>query len=169
LSGVDFSKLDIIAGLDLGFKDETALCVIAHDYEEGKFYFIDEYEESGQTTKYHAEQIQRLEDKYGLDYIYIDSAAAQTRYDFAINYDISTINAKKSVLDGIGFVSAMVETGRITIDKDCLNVIDTFDNYRWDPRENLLKERPLHDHYSHMADAIRYALYTHSGHMEILE
>ena len=32
----------------------------------------------------------------GHDYIYIDSAAQQTRFDFAQNYDISTINAKKS-------------------------------------------------------------------------
>ncbi|HIE78765.1 MAG TPA: terminase, partial [Candidatus Thioglobus sp.] len=167
LSSMDFSKLDIIAGLDLGFKDETALCVIAHDIEEDMFYFIDEYEENGQTTKYHAEQIQKMEEQYGLDYIYIDSAAAQTRYDFAINYDISTINAKKSVLDGIGFVSSVTENGKIIVDQNCKNVLETFDNYRWDPRENLLKERPLHDHYSHMADAIRYALYTHAGHMEI--
>ena len=31
----------------------------------------------------------------------IDSAAQQTRFDFAQNYDITTVNAKKSVLDGI--------------------------------------------------------------------
>lgn len=167
LSSRDFSKLDMVAGLDLGFKDETALCVIAHDPDENIFYFIDEYEENGQTTNYHAEQIQRMDDKYELDFIYIDSAAAQTRYDFAINYDISTINAKKAVLPGIGFVSALVETGKIVVDQNCKNVIETFDNYRWDPRENLLKERPLHDHFSHMADAIRYALYTHAGHMEL--
>ena len=169
LSSMDFSKLDIISGLDLGFKDETALCVIAHDYDDDVFYFIDEYEEGGQTTKYHAERIQEMDSKYGLDYIYIDSAAAQTRYDFAINYDISTTNAKKSVLDGIGFVSALVESGKVIVDQNCTNILQAFDNYRWDPRENLLKERPLHDHYSHMADAIRYGLYTHAGHMEILD
>ena len=48
-------------------------------------------------------------DKWDIDYIYIDSAAQQTRFDFAQNYDISTINAKKSVLDGIGHVAGIVD------------------------------------------------------------
>ena len=53
------------------------------------------------TTEQHAEEISRLIHKWDIDYIYIDSAAQQTRFDFAQNYDISTINAKKSLLDGI--------------------------------------------------------------------
>ena len=43
--------------------------------------------------------IRKLINKWNIDYIYIDSAAQQTRFDFAQNYDITTINAKKSVLD----------------------------------------------------------------------
>ena len=34
------------------------------------------------------------------------------------------------------------------------------DQYQWDPNPNLMKERPKHDGASHMADALRYALYT---------
>ena len=34
------------------------------------------------------------------------------------------------------------------------------DQYQWDPNPNLMKEKPKHDMASHMADALRYALYT---------
>ena len=47
------------------------------------------------TTEQHAGEIRKMIDKYNIDWIYIDSAAQQTRFDLAQNYDISTINAKK--------------------------------------------------------------------------
>ena len=99
--------MDVIAGLDVGYKDPTALCVVAFDWDREKFYVLDEYLDAERTTEQHAMQIRALIDKYNIDWIYIDSAAQQTRFDFAQNYDISTINAKKSVLDGIGEVSVL--------------------------------------------------------------
>ena len=110
LSNFDTSRMDVFAGLDVGYKDPTAFCVIAYDWDEEKFYLVDEYLDSERTTEQHAIEIQKLIDKWDIDYIYIDSAAAQTRFDFAQNYDISTINAKKSVLDGIGHVAGIVDT-----------------------------------------------------------
>ena len=71
------------------------------------YYLLDEYLNSERTTEQHAIEIQKLIQKWNIDYIYIDSAAQQTRFDFAQNYDITTINAKKSVLDGIGHVAAI--------------------------------------------------------------
>ena len=70
--------------------------------------------------------------------------------------------AKKSVLDGIGYVASLVDHDRIFVSNNCEETIEMFDGYRWDPKEGLLKERPLHDDYSHLADALRYAIYTHS-------
>jgi len=112
------------------------------------------------TTEQHAIQIQERIQKYGIDYIYIDSAAQQTRFDFAQNYDISTINAKKSVLDGIGHCSTIVDNDRLIIDQRCANTLSAVDQYQWDPNPNLMKEKPKHNMASHMSDALRYALYT---------
>ncbi|MFN9956428.1 MAG: terminase, partial [bacterium] len=95
-----------------------------------------------------------------VDYCFIDAAAAQTRYDFAQNYDITTENAKKSVIDGIGYVASLVDNDKLIVDQSCGEVLRSLDQYRWDPNPNLLKEKPLHDSSSHMADAIRYALYS---------
>ena len=97
--------MDVFAGLDVGYKDPTAFIVIAYDWDKEEYFVLDEYIDSEKTTEYHASEIQQLIEKWEIDYIYIDSAAQQTRYDFAQNYDISTINAKKSVLDGIAPVS----------------------------------------------------------------
>jgi hypothetical protein len=117
LSNLDTSEMDVFAGLDVGFKDPTAMCVIAYDWVSEKFYLVDEYLNAERTTEQHAIEIQKLIDRWDIDYIYIDSAAQQTRFDFAQNYDISTINAKKSVLDGISQVATIIDNDRLIIDQ----------------------------------------------------
>ena len=160
LSQLDTSRMDVFAGLDVGFKDPTALCVIAYDWENEKYYLVDEYLNNERTTEQHAEEIQKLIDRWDIDYIYIDSAAQQTRFDFAQNYDISTINAKKSVLDGIGHVSAIIDNDYLYVDQECKESLKCLDSYQWDPNPNLIKEKPKHNMASHMADGLRYALYS---------
>ena len=160
LSQLDTSKMDVFAGLDVGFKDPTAMCVIAYDWENERYYLVDEYLNNERTTEQHAEEIQKLIDRWDIDYIYIDSAAQQTRFDFAQNYDISTINAKKSVLDGIGHVSAIIDNDYLYVDQECKESLKCLDSYQWDPNPNLIKEKPKHNMASHMADGLRYALYS---------
>ena len=160
LSQLDTSKMDVFAGLDVGYKDPTALCVIAYDWDEDKYYIVDEYLNAERTTEQHAVEIQKLIDRWDIDYIYIDSAAQQTRFDLAQNYDISTINAKKSVLDGIGHVSAIVDNDNLFVDQECKESLKCLDSYQWDPNPNLIKEKPKHNMASHMGDGIRYALYS---------
>lgn len=158
LSEFDISGMDIIAGLDVGFKDPTALCVIAFDGH--KYYCIEEYYAAERTTEEHAGFISEILERREADYCFIDAAAAQTRYDFAQQYDISTINAKKSLVDGIGHVASLVDNNRLIVDQGCTEILRSLDQYRWDPNPNLIKEKPVHDSSSHMADAIRYALYS---------
>ena len=160
LSQLDTSKMDVFAGLDVGYKDPTAFCVIAYDWDQEKFYLIDEYLNAERTTEQHAKEINALVDKYLIDYIYIDSAAQQTRFDFAQNYDISTINAKKSILDGISHAAGIIDNDNLIVDQKCRHILEAVDQYQWDTNPNLLKERPKHNNASHMSDALRYGLYT---------
>tara|TARA_B100001057_G_scaffold498449_1_gene605479 strand:- start:521 stop:1825 length:1305 start_codon:yes stop_codon:yes gene_type:complete len=160
LSQFETGSMDVFAGLDVGYKDPTAMCVIAYDWDEDKYYLLDEYFDAEKTTEQHATQIQRLIDRWDIDFIYIDSAAQQTRFDFAQNYDITTINAKKSVLDGIGHVSSLVDNDKLYVDQQSQQTLICLDSYQWDPNPNLMRERPKHDMASHMADALRYALYS---------
>jgi len=160
LAEIETGRMDVFAGMDVGYKDPTAFCVIAYDWDAEKFYLLDEYLDAERTTEQHAIEIRKLINKWNIDYIYIDSAAQQTRFDFAQNYDISTINAKKSVLDGIGYVAGIVDNDMLIVHQTCKESLAALDQYQWDPNPNLLKEKPKHNYASHMADALRYALYS---------
>ena len=157
---IDTSGMDIFAGLDVGYRDPTAFCVIAYSWDDEKYYLLDEYLDAERTTEQHATEIRELINKWDIDYIYIDSAAQQTRFDFAQNYDITTVNAKKSILDGISHVEGIVDNNRLLVDQYCKETLQSLDQYQWDPNPNLLKEQPKHNRASHMADALRYALYS---------
>jgi hypothetical protein len=157
---LDTRRMDVFAGLDVGYRDPTAFVVIAYDWDEEKYYVLDEYLDAEKTTEQHAAVIREMSDKWDIDYIYIDSAAQQTRFDFAQNYDITTVNAKKSVLDGIAQVAGIVDNDNLLVDQRCDEVLSCLDQYQWDPNPNLAKEKPKHNRASHMADALRYALYS---------
>jgi len=157
---LDTTNMDVFAGLDVGYRDPTAFCVIGYDWDEEQYYVLDEYLDAEKTTEQHAAEIQTLMQKWDIDFIYIDSAAQQTRYDFALQYDISTSNAKKSVLDGIAHVAAIVDNDKLFVDQRCAETLSCLDQYQWDPNPNLAKEKPKHNRASHMADALRYALYS---------
>jgi len=160
LSEIETGKMDVFAGMDVGYKDPTAFCVIGYDWDKEVYYLLDEYLNSERTTEQHAIEIRKLIDKWDIDYIYIDSAAQQTRFDFAQNYDISTLNAKKSVLDGIGHVGGIIDNDKLMVHQKCAESLICLDQYQWDPNPNLLREKPKHNYASHMADALRYALYS---------
>lgn len=163
-SQLNLKKCDIIAGLDLGFRDPTAFVVLAYSWEQEKFYILDEYLDNEKTTEGHAKEIKKLIDKWNIDYVYIDSANQQQRFDFAQLYDIATLNAKKSVLDGIGYVASLTDNDNIIVDPKCSEVLYTFDQYQWDDKKGLTQEKPKHDRSCHVADAVRYAAYSYKTH-----
>lgn len=160
LSELDISKMDVFAGLDVGYRDPTAFCVLAYDWDTELYYLIDEYMEAEKTTEQHALVIQKMIDKYDIEIIYIDSAAQQMRWDLAQDYDISTVNATKDVLSGIAAVATIVDNHQLIVDPKCRKTLASLDQYQWDPNLNLLKEKPVHNMASHMADSLRYSLYT---------
>ena len=153
---------EAIAGCDPGYRDATAFVVIVYDHSGNCFWIVDEYLESERTTAQHAEQFRELCARWGVETVFIDSAAAQFASDLAYQYDLATTRAKKDVLPGIAYVQTLVAQNRLRVAPHCTNVRAMFDQYRWDTKEGLQRERPKHDEYSHMADAVRYALYTYT-------
>lgn len=151
---------DVIAGIDVGFRDPTSAIIVLYHMASDTYYIVDEYEDKEKTTKAQAEDIKALFDKWNVDYAFIDSAAQQTRYDFAMEYDISTNNAKKSVTDGIGYVASLIDNNKLLVRSNCKKVLVMLDQYQWDPNPKLLKEKPKHDAQVHLADALRYAVYS---------
>jgi hypothetical protein len=163
VTNIDLSMLgvsDVIGGIDMGYKDPTAVCVAVTDGYN--IYIVDEYEMVQKSTEAHAERIHVLMEKWDIDLFYIDSAAAQTRADLAMTYDITTIKSNKSVLDGIGFVASLIDNDRLKVDPRCVKCIAALNNYSWESKTGLEREKPKHNEYSHMADAIRYMIYSYA-------
>lgn len=150
-------RVEVFAGLDPGYRDPTAFVVIVYDGDT--FWIVDEYLEAERTTPEHVESFKNLIAKWNVDAIFIDSAAPQFASDLAYIYDIATIKAKKDVLPGIAYVQSLLETGKLRVDPRCVKTLEALDQYQWDTKETLTREKPLHEH-SHLPDAIRYALYT---------
>lgn len=158
----DSTNCEFFAGCDPGYRDATSFVVLAYQPHTDLFWVVDCYEKSGVSTQSHAESFQGLIDRYNIDSIFIDSAAAQFASDLAHIYNIPTIKAKKDVLPGIAYVQNLIETNRLRVAPHCQEVLSCLDQYRWDSKSNLNREKPIHDRYSHMADALRYALYTYT-------
>ena len=153
-------KYEIFAGLDPGYKDPTGFVVIAYNIETEVYFIINDYLEAGLVTSQHAERLQVFIDEHQIETIFIDAAAAQFAADLAYMYNIATIKAKKQVLEGIAFVQTLVQQDRLKVLRHCTHTLDAIDSYQWDPNESLITEKPIHNEASHIADSIRYALYT---------
>lgn len=151
---------EIFAGMDPGYKDPTAFVVFAYDTENDYYYIVEDYLQAEKVTSQHAERLQEIITKWNIDTIFIDPAAAQFAADLAYQYDIATIKAKKAVLEGIAYCQTMVQQDRLKVLSSCTHTLDAMDQYQWDPNESLIKEKPAHNDASHIADAIRYGLYT---------
>lgn len=162
LDFTDTRRFEIISGIDMGFTDLTVMVVIAYDLIDDKFYIIDEYSDNRQTTEVYASNFQALISAYGIMINFIDSAAAQTKCDLAMQYDITAVNAKKSKVDGIEYVHSLINQDKLLVNYKCSEVLYGLQNYTWDTREGLTKPTPIHDRASHSMDALRYGLYTYT-------
>lgn len=150
--------VEVIAGLDIGYRDETAFVVIGFDGE--RYIVVDEFVTAESTTSQIADLIQEKMEDWSIDNIYIDSAAAQVKADFAFDYDIYCENAIKSVNDGINALQVLIENDSLLFDVEGgAHTFKAMSAYQWNPKTE--NPKPVHDWASHPCDAVRYAIYTH--------
>lgn len=155
----DFER---IFGIDIGFRDPTAILTIYYHYDQDIFYVLNEYQHANKTTAEHAQYILWLMEKHDPDYIFVDAAAAQFRHDISFDYDIPSSPAKKSVNDGLAYLQNLFHQGKIIVDASCTSLIKALTDYKWKMDDDgvLSKERPVHDDSSHLCDALRYGIYS---------
>ena len=162
---IDYTPRDgdeCFAGLDPGYRDPTGFAAIVYSPISDTFHIVDEYLEAQAVTSVHAEVFRKLMDKWGIDPIFIDPAGAQFAADLAYTYDIATIKGKKAVNEGIAYLQTIVEQNRLFVSPHCTNTLKMLDQYRWKTDVQSGIEKPDHDINSHLADAVRYAIYTYT-------
>ena len=151
---------EYIGGLDPGYKDPTALIVVSYNPGTNVFHVVDEYLDAQAVTSKHAQRFNEIIAKHGMETIFIDAAAAQFAADLAYSYDIATIKAKKQVNEGIAYIQTLIEQGRLLVSPHCTETLKMLDQYRWKADAASGVEKPDHDIHSHIADALRYCLYS---------
>ena len=165
LSELDTTHMEVIAGLDVGFRDPSAFIVILVDHAAGRFYIPEAWQFVPESTPALAKRVLETCEEWNVDVIYIDSAAKQTRLDLAL-YDLTVSLSKKSKEDGIGYVQGLVEKDRLVVDTYLDGLITAIKNYRWN--DEAIIARPIKDKYSHYNDALRYAVYTYGRALEFM-
>jgi len=163
------SEYDVVMSIDFGSRDPNAIVVLFIDLNERKAFLVDEFQKADMTTDQLAEVIHKFEEKYNPDVIFGDAAARQTMWDLAQDHDITCRLSKKSVIDGINFVASLLDNKALLVDASCTQSINAISNYQWkesfNSRDEYTKEKPLHNEYSHLCDALRYGLYSYSQNM----
>lgn len=170
----DNSHLPVYTYWDLGVGDSTAIWFVRKVGEE--FHIIDYYENSGEGLRHYMKVLKDKSQKLGYEYAEhwaphdIDNRElsgdgksrkqiAKEGYEidgekYSINFKVVP---KLSVDDGIESVREILPLCAFDSSK-CEQGIANLEAYRkaWDDKNGCWRDKPLHDHTSHGADAFRY-------------
>ena len=146
---------------DLGVRDST--CIIFFQTIGQTVRIIDYYEKNKEGLEHYVKVIQNKPYSYGKhiaphDIKVKEFGTGMTRLEKARQLGISFVIAPDlSVIDGIEAVRSVLS--KIWIDENvCIPLIKALENYRqeFDAKRKVYKDHPLHDVWSHAADAMRY-------------
>ena len=170
----DNSHLPVYTYWDLGIGDSTAIWFVRKVGEE--FHIIDYYENSGEGLRHYMKVLKDKSQKLGYEYAEhwaphdIDnrelSGDGKSRKQIAKEgYEIDgekysikfNVAPRLNVDDGIESVREILPLCAFDSGK-CEQGIANLEAYRkaWDDKNGCWRDKPLHDHASHAADAFRY-------------
>lgn len=153
--------IKVMTSWDIGVRDNTS--IIFFQICGQSIRIIDYYQKHGEGLEHYAKILQNKDYVYGKhiaphDIKVKEFGSGITRLEKARQLGINfTIANDVSIIDGIEAVRSTL--GKVWIDENkCRDLIKAIENYRqeWDGKRQVYKERPLHDQYSHAADALRY-------------
>jgi len=157
-------NLKVHVAMDLGMNDDFTM--VFYQVFRGEVRIVDEYVNNGEPIAHYV-NIMRSK-TYDYSHVYgphdlkvreLGSGKSRRAIFRSLGVNIRIVR-NVPILDGIEHVRQMLTN--TWIDAGCTEVIDALDNYtkEWDEKRGVWKDKPLHNQYSHMADAIRYASLT---------
>jgi len=165
--GEHFPPAYYIAGIDYGTSNATC-CLLAGVYPKGftKVRIIKEYYYDSRATGRSKTDSELAIDVYhmlkgysNLRTVYVDPSALS----FKIELDrrgLPVEDANNDVLNGIKVVSSMLFNKQVSINKECVNLIESFHSYIWDTKAADRGEDKPKKESDHGVDACRYLLYS---------
>ncbi len=155
------SAFKVHVALDIGVRDST--CLIFFQTIGATIRIIDTYENSKVGLEHYVQVIRNKPYLYGKfiaphDIKVQEFGSGLTRIEKARQLGINfTIAPDLSIVDGIEAVRSTLD--KCWFDKElCKPLIKALENYRqeFDSKKQIYKPHPLHDKWSHFADAMRY-------------
>jgi hypothetical protein len=155
------SKLPVHTFWDLGVSDSTA--IIMAQFAGNEIRLIDYIEENGKGLDYFIRQLQNLDYIWGehwgpWDLKVREMSSGMSRLDIAAELGIHfNVVPKMPVQDGVNAVRSIMN--RVWIDSvNCHRLLSCLYEYHreWDDRKGVFRQKAVHDHSSHGADAMRY-------------
>lgn len=164
----------VFTAWDIGL-DCTA--IVFFQYVGNEVHVIDYYENKDEEMSHYAQVIQSKPYIYDSHYAPSDSAKRELRSKQSIRGIISELGVDYTVLPtidisldtGVEYTRALFP--RVWFDEQrCATLIRALENYRrvWDDEFKIYRSKPVHDRWSHGADAFRYMaiatrIRSHSG------
>lgn len=149
---------------DIGFRDTNSIWFAQVIGSE--FRFIDYYENNQLPLDHYLQMLQSKSQEfnyvYGVDYLPHDAAAKSLGTGRSVEEMMREkgrkifIVPRLSIEDGINAARTIFPNSWFDKDK-CVDGIQCLRKYRYDTEGSLTSNRPIHDHFSHGADAFRYA------------
>ncbi len=146
-----------IAGVDVGFRNPTAICVFGIS-NDNKAYQIEEYYKDGMTTDATVQVVGGLNKTYNFRKVYVDPSAADWSQK-ALNLGIKTFDGDNDIDSGIAKIKSLFANDLLFIDRKCEMTLKELESYQYDKdriRSNLT-EKPMKK-ADHMMDSWRYCL-----------
>lgn len=163
LDGMTFN--DYYVSCDYGTQNATVFLLWSKDISSRKWICIKEYYYSGRdedkqkTDTEYADDLKEWLDGITPVKIIIDPSAASFIAELKKRgYKVK--KAKNDVLDGIRYVSSLLNRDIIGIHESCKNTIQEFNSYIWDTKAAERGEDKPVKQWDHCLDSLRYLCYT---------
>ena len=155
------NKLPVHTFWDLGISDSTA--IIMAQFVGKEIRLIDYIEENGKGLDYFIRQLQNYDYIFGehwgpWDLKVREMSSGMSRVEIAAELGMHfNIVPKMPVQDGVNAVRSIMN--RVWIDKgSCSKLLSSLYEYHreYDDKKGVFRQKAVHDHSSHGADAMRY-------------
>ena len=150
---------------DIGVRDKTAIGVFMAHPETGHPILMDAYEDRNKGLPHYIKHVRQW--PYNFHYHFgphdlkkteftNNQQVCDTAYDLGINFEVLP---KGDLASGIDNTRAFLKVLHVNENENTLHVMDMLSAYRreFDDKNNIFKDKPVHDYASDSADMIRYA------------
>lgn len=170
----DLASDQIICGIDFGLQHKTEAVMVCSSHLNNpkiwvsKALSIDQNPHDVQTVSEVAEAIVDWMAPVFPSCVYVDPSALVLKTELMrrLPRGVAVLNANNDVLNGIHFICRLFSCNEIGIDKECHQLIKELYSYCWDEKKSeRLGKDEVKKADDDGVDALRYALYTHFGHM----